>query len=150
MDRRYKKRIDRYWKKMTDYSADSLSELSMESWFDYWHTHPDWEGKGNRRSENRNSAAALGYQLLQQAEALAASKQQPVQIWATVCENTSDNAVYVHSENENGTPFPHTFDDCTWGITELPGLSLDIDLNRHEIGLMNYSERTIYIIRSKT
>ena len=149
MDRRYKKRIERYWKKMKEKGSRSLSNLDMESWFDYWHTHPDWEGKGNRCLENRCSAVELGYQLLQQTEILAASRGSQVQAWTTICDNTLDNAVYLHSENPTGTPYPHAFEDCMWGLTEIPNLSVAVDLNHHEIGCVTYSSGVLYVIRRK-
>lgn len=76
------------------------------------------------------------------------TREEPVQIWATICQDTSENAVYIHSENPNGSGFPYSFPETTWGI-EVPKELRSVDIsNQFESGEMNFSEK-IYIVRRR-
>lgn len=148
MDRRYKKRIDRYWTTMRKQGLKALGELDMNSWFNFWHTHPDWDGKGNRCTENRASAAVLGYQLLMTAEKLSCHRDADLQCWATFCEDTGNNAIYIHSENPANTPYPYDFPDCQWGASKPDYLS-ELDFSAHELGRFVYTDEVVYVIRRR-
>jgi len=149
MDRRYKKRIDRYWDKMERRSLLALSRVDIYQWFDYWHMHPDWKRKGNKRPENRRSAIELGYKLLHAAEFLCEKRSEPIQCWATVCEDTGDNCVYLHTENPHGTPFPSVVEGTEWGSTDNPILNEIVNRETHEIGKFHYSNKLVYVIRKR-
>ena len=148
MDRRYKKRIDRYWTVMRKRGLNALDELDMNSWFNFWHTHEDWDGKGNRCTENRASAAALGYQLLMTAEELSCHRGADVQCWATFCEDTRNNAIYIHSDNPANSPFPYDFPDCQWAVSKPDYLS-EHDFFAHELGRFVYTDEVVYVIRRR-
>ncbi|MEQ1531696.1 MAG: hypothetical protein ABL925_20480 [Methylococcales bacterium] len=106
MNRRYQKRMSAYWIRKKRKALKAFDRLDMSSWFDFWHTHPDWKSKGNRYLETRAMVAKLTYELLTYAENLAQFRNKPIQIFASICEDTGNNAVYVHTENPNGTIFP--------------------------------------------
>jgi hypothetical protein len=69
MDRRYNKRIARYWARRERACLTALASRDMHGWFNYWHLHPDTDGKGDRCEETRKSAMQLAYRLLQETEA---------------------------------------------------------------------------------
>ena len=77
------------------------------SWFDFWHTHLDWRGKGNKSFTVR-----LKYlkELLNEFENL--NKQlidypNSFQIWIVIDETDSgEDAVYIHTKNPNSDNFP--------------------------------------------
>lgn len=149
MDKRYKKRIDNYWMKMEAKSLDAINSRDINGWFDYWHTHPDWDGKGNKCFQNRVSAAELTYKLLLHLEKLCNKRNEPIQCWATISEDTADNAIFLHTENENNTAFPYKYDNTEWENFNLPEYLDCVNSQTHEIGSMRHLNEIIYNIRRK-
>src|SRR5690606_30388392 len=110
------------------------------SWFDLWHTHIDWKARGNRYPESRAEVARATYDLLLYAEQAGADRQEPIQFFAQVCENTGDNAVYVHTENPNGRKFPYEFKGTNWLASAPPELDGVVNQKTHEIGLASLDD----------
>ncbi|WP_394224873.1 hypothetical protein [Pseudoalteromonas spongiae] len=146
MDRRYKKRIDRYWSKMEKQCEDALSRIDPNDWFNLWHTHPDWDGKGNSRPENRIRAIELTFQFLVKAEALTNHRNNEVQCFAIVKKDTMDNSIYIHSENPNYSEFPFKYEGVSWDI-ENKELESIVNLNKHQIGVFQGEEEPTFFIR---
>jgi hypothetical protein len=146
MDRRYLKKISRYVAERERIATQSLSELDVDDWFDYWHLHPDIKFKGNRV---KPIFAQLTYKLLQQAEALTQHRSMSIQAWAVLDENTGYNAVYLHSANPNGSPFPRNFEEVEWGVAAPPEVE-GIIKPSHEVGRAVYEEGPCYYIRRRT
>lgn len=149
MDRRYQKRMSAYWHRAKKKAIAGLERLNFSTWFDFWHTHPDWYSKGNRFPENRAMVAKITYELLCYAEKLSQLRSEPIQIFATICEDTASNAVYIHTENPNGTPFPDKFTDTIWDAPPPPELVDVVNEITHIIGKQIFSDETIYIIHSR-
>ena len=149
MDRRYHKRMENYWLREERKSIMHFSRLDLTSWFDYWHTHPDWKAKGNKSLGDRVAVASQTYKLLNHAETLLKSRGPSVQCWATFCESTTDNAIYIHSQNPNGSPFPYQFDGIQWGVEPPQEAASLIDLQKHEIGKFDYTDCIVYAIRAR-
>jgi len=86
------------------------------SWFDFWHTHVDWDGEGNK---NFNIRLKYLKELLKLYENLKKDlKLYPnnYQIWIVIDENdSSEDAVYIHTKNPNNENFPLKMDNMkTW------------------------------------
>lgn len=145
MDRRFQKRIKRYLAERERITLDNIEKLDITGWFDLWHAHPDFKMKGNKA---RNMVAEVTYSLLNKMELLALKREEPIQLWATLRENTGDNAIYMHSKNPNGTPFPYAFEGVEWGVAEPPEAAGLID-NTHEIGKIEYEDEVVYFIRQR-
>lgn len=146
MDRRYRKRITRYWAAREKAGLHTLSRLDMESWFDWWHMHPDWKGKGDRCPDNRKVSVEVVYRLLQEAEKLRNKASKPIQCWALIASSAYDDAVYMHSENPHGTP-PYDFSGVEWDSVGNEMLSEVVDSSTHRIGkLQNESEALFFIL----
>lgn len=124
----------------------TLEKLDYSSWFDYWHLHPDWHAKGNRYADDRRRVALSTYNLFALAEIRLKDKIGPYQVWATICPDTGDNSVYIHTENENGTKFPHEFADVQWHLPAPEELDNIVDLRVHKIGKAVYESDTVYIV----
>ena len=122
-----------------------LAELDAEEWFEYWHAHPDLWGKANRA---KPMVALLTYKLLQHAESLVCARKDPVQVWATLCENTADNSIFIHSPNPNGTPFPESFAGVEWGAAE-PLEAKGLLKSTHEVGRLVREGEVVYFIRAR-
>ncbi|HED4878406.1 TPA: hypothetical protein R4K21_004249 [Stenotrophomonas maltophilia] len=116
-DRRYLKKMTRYWAAEETKANATLDRVQESEWFDYWHTHLDWKGRGNRHVSDRTTVAAGLLRLLKRA---VSSEREDVQCWVMLAQDTGQSALYLHSPNPQGTPWPHPFDGVTWDI-ELPG-----------------------------
>lgn len=150
MDRRYKRKMQRYWEREIKNTMASIDNRDFSKWFDHWHTHIDWKSKGNKFPESRATVAKMTYDLLLYAEAAGSNRKEPIQFFATVCQDTGSNAVYIHTENPNGTEFPTNFADTEWGC-EAPIELLDVlDIATHELGRTQYEDEAVYVIRKKT
>lgn len=147
MDRRYKKRMDRYWLQMRKDALDSLAQLEASGWFDFWHCHIDFEGKADQRLENRPAAIALGYEILRAAEQFVLGVNGPVQIWWCVHPKSSADAVYLHSPNENNSAFPYAFAGVEWGGPGCEDLFRLVDRNSYQIGVLDRACGLIYFVR---
>ena len=148
MDRRYKKRIERYWTKMEEKAEVAFSNIDVNEWFDYWHTHPDWDGKGNSKPENRVRANQLTYSLLIKAEEMTKHRENEIQCWALIKNNTMDNSVYIHTENPNGTKFPFDYENVEWDVKNIE-IEKIIDMKVYQIGLFEGDHENTYFIRKK-
>ena len=149
MDRRYKKKMEHYFDKMYSKALSQVHNLNIEGWFDYWHTHLDWKSKGNRNIETKSWVAHLTYDLLKEVELYTGSQKSRLQVWAMIFENTGNNAVFIHSENDNNTPFPNDFEGVSWGVEEPPELIGVIERSEHELGRKDYGGEVMYYIRNK-
>jgi len=133
MDRRFGKRIATYMDKHYARAVEYTESRDIFGWFDLWHSHIDWKSKCNRFSETRAIAARMTYKLLLATEIHFAPRREPIQIFALICEDTGSNAVYVHTSNPNGTPYPCEL-IVDWGV-EAPAELVDVvDHSIHEIG----------------
>ena len=150
MDKRYRKRIARYLERETAKNRRTLERLDYGSWFDYWHAHPDWRFRCNRFPEAKAMTASATYALLQYAEQLASVRKGEIQVFGTLCENTGDNAVYLHSANPNGTPFPVEFAGVQWDVSLAAELADIVNQERHQVGLQTFEDGSFqYVIRAR-
>jgi hypothetical protein len=108
---------------------ETAAWLDPAGWYDLWHDHPDWDAEGNETDEHRSVVASETIRLMKLLEGRLAKRPEPWQVFASFATATiEDAAVYVHTPNPNGTPFPHSFDDfvCAkavppWLERHLPG-----------------------------
>jgi len=149
MDRRYRKKMQNYWDKRWKVALSELQEIDIESWFDFWHVHPDWYFKGNRDSEMRAWVVTITYDFLKVVETFTEAQQDRLQVWASIAEDTGNNAVFIHSENPNGTDFPYDFSSAQWGVELTQELSGIVDLSTHELGKASIKNEVVYFIRKK-
>ena len=145
MDRRFEKRITRYLAEREASCNSHIDRLDMSSWFSYWHTHPDMKCRANKA---RVLVASLTYKLLLRVEARCVQREEPIQVWATLCENTGNYGIFLHSPNPNGTPYPYEYEGVVWGSEVLEEAQGVVD-SVHEIGKVKYGDETVYIIRKR-
>lgn len=77
------------------------------SWFDFWHTHIDWNGDGNKSWDLRKEF--LDKLLTEFENVKSELKKYPneYQTWILIDENNSgEDAVYIHTKNPNSENFP--------------------------------------------
>lgn len=80
-----------------------------KSWFDLWHYHPTEQKHCKLSLEKQINILITEFRKLQQR---LSEYQNPYQTWILLDVNSCiENAVYIHTENPNGSPFPINFTD---------------------------------------
>jgi hypothetical protein len=117
-------------------------------WFDLWHTHVDWKGLGNESSESRREFRRLLFMVWNHLEQLANRISGPWQSWIVLDqEDSSQDAVYLHTPNPNRDNFPYGFEGVTWGIEPPVWLVEFVSRSGIEIGKSEYDDNLLYWIR---
>ncbi|WP_236726974.1 hypothetical protein [Xanthomonas cannabis] len=114
MDRRRRKRMQRHWARAEAKARAAIDRLDPHSWFDLWHTHVDWNGRGRASAEDRHMVNAVAVRVLGYLEARLAQPGAAVQVWADLSPDTIGTAIYAHSANPNGSTFPFNFPEADW------------------------------------
>lgn len=78
------------------------------TWFDMWHTHMDWEGKGNEGFDVRRRYLIEAIKSFDTFWSKLEDHPQPYQAWILVdLTDSSEDAIYIHSPDPAGdSPFP--------------------------------------------
>lgn len=135
--------MTRYWAQQ-EAKANAVLDRALESeWFDYWHTHLDWKGRGNRHQTDRASVAVALLRLLQQA---VSTHREDVQCWVMLAPDTGDSALFLHSRNPQGTPWPHPFEGTHWDV-EPPVWLAPLLAPQHQAGHWGSGERQLWMVR---
>src|SRR5215469_17418232 len=145
MDRRYLKKMLRYAYAREKLGARALAQLDPDSWFNGWHFHPDPKSRGNKAKPIMDS---LTYRLLCKAEKRMEHRSTQAQVWATLESNTGASAVFIHTENPYGTPFPWNFAKVQWDVS-LPQELIGLIEAKHEVGASPTEDGICYYIRRR-
>ncbi len=122
----------------------------FDCWFDMWHTHVDWEGDGNTSRMYRHAQLRALFRLFRRIQATAQSKQLNAQVFAvvTACEPGQD-AVFIHTTNPNGTPYPYLPSNVYW-LESLPSwLAPHVVLERYQVGVQIWKAKKSYFIQRR-
>lgn len=92
--------------------------------------------------------ASLTYRLLCQAEARMEHRGAQAQVWATLESNTGASAVFIHTNNPYGTPFPWNFAEVDWNVS-LPQELEGVVEAGHEVGVSSTEDAICYYIRRR-
>ncbi|MBK0012922.1 hypothetical protein [Stenotrophomonas sp. S41] len=145
VDRRYRKKMLRYWAR-EEAKADAILDRVLESeWFDYWHTHLDWRGRGNRHPSDRADVAGALLRLLQRA---ASTGRKDVQCWVSLAEDTGNSALFLHSRNPQGSAWPHPFEGTRWDA-EVPEWLAPLLSEGMQAGRWGEGERQVWMVRKR-
>ncbi len=145
VDRRYRKKMLRYWAR-EEAKADAILDRVLESeWFDYWHTHLDWRGRGNRHPSDRADVAGALLRLLQRA---ASTGRKDVQCWVSLAEDTGNSALFLHSCNPQGSAWPHPFEGTRWDA-EVPEWLAPLLSEGMQAGRCGEGERQVWMVRKR-
>lgn len=78
-----------------------------KSWFDLWHTHVDWDGKGNKNWTIRKKYLIQLRDTFDELKLELKSYPHDFQLWIMIDENDSgEDCVYIHTKNPNADNFP--------------------------------------------
>ncbi len=88
-----------------------FDRLAFNSWFDFWHDHPDWYGLGKKSWKAREPHLKA---LLRRFEFLKRKLSDRKEDFQTFCiidiDDSSQDAIYIHTRNPNQDNFPTLFE----------------------------------------
>ena len=121
-----------------------------DGWCDLWHTHFDWNGDGNCGIAERQGFIQQLLTFFRDVEAHTANWTKPKQQWIVIHENdSSQDAVYLHTPNPNRNNFPYAFDGVEWNA-EVPQWLHDlIDTETHELGRCTFNGAKTFWVRRR-
>jgi hypothetical protein len=121
---------------------------NLNSWFDMWHHHIDWNGDGKLSALHHQFHLWAIFRTLRRYENLVQSRREPCQVFAYVNEQSPENdAVYIHTANPNGTTFPMEPEVKEW-LKQLPfWLSRHISLINYRVGVNTYEGEKYYFVQ---
>jgi len=94
--------------------------VTCRGWYDFMHWHIDWSGLGNLSWRDRRSHLAVLFGSYHSLLTQTQDWNEPHQCWLHVdAVDSSADAVYLHTPNPNGTPFPYGFERVRWDV-EIP------------------------------
>jgi len=128
----------------------SKKSPDFSSWFDLWHRHLDWEGDGDLTRQHRNLALWALFKTLHRFEQETRSVRERCQVFACIHEQEpGSDAIYVHTPNPNGTPFPYEPQVDTWLARAPSWLAGRISLERYDLGMSEHEGKKSYFVQRK-
>lgn len=138
----------RYYRRLRERAAHFVLDVTDEIGFDLWHTHFDWPGHSNRGLRHRRLHLEALFHAFRRVLNQAGELERNLQVFCHIAPDScpEQDALYVHSENANGTPFPYFFPDTEWGVTPPQFLRTFLD-DDWEIGVSELDGEHWYSVR---
>jgi hypothetical protein len=132
--------VRRYFRNLHRRASAYDLPFTESDWFDLWHTHPDWLGRGNKSGRYRREHLRAGLEIFNRIENKAKAYPSQYQLWVIIDRHDSaEDAVYVHTRNPNRDNFPYEYEGVSWS-KEVPNLLKGIyDQESFEFGAENDS-----------
>lgn len=118
--------LTRYFRKLekhNDLEGFAALVSGKESWFDFGHTHYDWEGLGNNSWKRRKPHLDTLFRNFDLYPDRLKLIEKPFQLFIQLYDyESSDDAVFIHTENPNQDNFPYKTvltDKCTLNNQQL-------------------------------
>lgn len=140
-----------YYRKLRIKADRFKADLPRKKWCDLWHTHVDWDGIGNKSWVDRRKHVNALLRMLCRARLELAQASLPCQLFVTIYPHSSaDDAIYLHTANPNGTPFPHEYTGST-DVTSLPPLLAGrVNFHHYQVHKQYFRNKPIYIVTLST
>ena|SRR5688572_17580 len=141
----------RYYRGLERRAARFSFDLSAGNWFDLHHTHFDWVGHGRRGTRHRRRHLTALFTAFRRVVDQARASGRPLQVWLSVAADheVEQDALYLHSANPNGTPFPYPFSGVEWSVEVPPFLRDFVGDGSKEIGYLEYEGQPQYVVRER-
>jgi hypothetical protein len=111
-------------------------DTGPNSWFDWWHTHPDAFGRGNTGPRARRKALERLRGVYSELSRSLAQFKKQYQTWVLINPaDSSADAVYIHTENPNASNFPNSFEGVDWSAPAPTWLQKVFPPSQYRIGL---------------
>lgn len=141
----------RYYRGLERRAASFSPDLLGGNWFDLHHWHFDRVGHGRRGGRHRRQHLAALFTAFRRVSAQARTSGRPLQVFASVSADgeVEQDALYVHSANPNGTPFPYPHPGVEW-CNSIPSVLLEFaDAASDAIGYLEYEGTHTYVVRER-
>jgi len=127
----------RYYRSLKARAARFTLDTSTDGWFDLWHTHFDWHGHGARGLTHRRLHLSALFLAFERVVEQCQDPGAPIQVFVSIAPDAEaeQDALYAHTANPNGTPFPYAFDGYVWGIDPPPLLAPYVQGRRWQVGV---------------
>jgi len=120
----------------------------QETWYDFWHSHLDLKGEGDRSWADRRRHLEAQIALLRRVERLTHSWVLPHQAWLQIYPADSwEDCIWLHTPNPH-SKYPCGFDQVDWQASPPPQLLPLLDLRVVEFGRVD-QQRTIFFLRTR-
>jgi len=121
---------------------------ASSDWFDLWHTHVDWDGKGNESPEERRRFLRELFAVWAEVESWANGLPQPWQTWVLIDPaDSGQDSVYLHTRNPNKDNFPYSFENVCWGVKPPSWLGEFTQSPSLTVGLSEWDGESLYWVR---
>jgi hypothetical protein len=139
-ERRPKQRGGRRYYRALHRRADEFElRIGPDRWYDLWHDHFDWRGRGNVSGRQRNEHLCACFTALTRAREQASTVGLPIQVWLSIHPvDSADDALYAHTPNANGTEFPYAFSSFTFGARTPPLLRPFLQATDYRLGVSRF------------
>ena len=140
----------RYFKTLPKWPESVRIQLGGSSWYDLWHTHPDFYGWSLRSGRARRAHLEVLFSAFRRVLEEIAELQEPAQVFVTVnTKDTPGNALYVRTPNPNASNFPFEFPAYSWSKTIPPMLEPFVDPALFEVGWTKFEGDCCYVVAPK-
>lgn len=138
----------KYYQKLAKRAANFRLELGGQNdWYDLWHQHFDWDGRGNLSGRDRNEHLKSIFTAFDNVLEQLKDYHDPYQVWLFISAlDSSQDAIYFHTPNPNKDNFPYTFDGVVWGGGVPALLTLHLK-DKYEVGTVQFDDETWYAVR---
>jgi hypothetical protein len=108
----------RYYERLRKRAREFSIDLRSDQWFDLWHEHFDWHGVSRRGGRHRAEHLRAAFVAFKRVVNQCIASDRPVQVFVSIAPASEayQDALYVHTPNPNGTPFPHVFEGIWCGV----------------------------------
>lgn len=139
----------RYYRGLRQRGDAFWIDLGPDRWYDLWHQHFDCRGYSRRSGRARTRHLEALFTAFRRTVAQANAAGRPVQVFVSIAPDcvSEQDALYVHTPNPNGTPFPHPFDDVQWGMAAPPRLRAFLQNATWEIGVTTKRGERWWVVR---
>lgn len=102
----------RYYKRLLNNDLDYyFGNLDLNSWFDFWHDHPDWDGYGNISWKHRFQHLQALIRRFNYLKDNLRDRKEDFQIFCLIdIKDSSQDSVFIHTKNPNHDNFPVKFE----------------------------------------
>jgi hypothetical protein len=137
-----------YYRKLSKKSRTFSIRMDKKHWCDLYHEHFDWDGKGNASKTDRVKHLNALFRALRRTRVELSTYGRPYQLFAYIdLDNSANDALYVHTPNPNGTPFPNPIESISVVVQAPPVVAARINVAEYEVRrCTSVNERVLYVV----
>jgi len=141
----------RYYARLRRKAATFSVDLAPPSWYELWHDHFDWRGRSRGSGRTRRAHLDALFTAFRRVLVQAADAKVAVQVFVSIAPDAEaeQDALYVHTPNPNGVPYPYRFEGVQWGVMPPPILRDFVRDEPWEVGAALGERTGWWVVRSR-